>query len=75
MTKSRTQETFKIAHITVVVTDCPSQGSTYGLYAGDDDLPERRTRLFSGHVEDGMTSGLHRLAAHISTLESRKGRT
>jgi hypothetical protein len=73
MTRVRTQETFRIAHITFVVTDCPNQGTTFGLYAGDDGLPERRTRLFSGHIEDGMTTGLHRLAAHISTFEHKKG--
>ena len=71
MTAKKTQETFKIAHFQIVVTDCPNQGSTFGLYVGHDDLPERKNCLFSGHIEDGMTTQLHRLAAHVSTLENQ----
>lgn len=72
MTRKQEQKTFRIAHVNFRVTDCPKNGVTFALIAGDEGLPERQTRLFSGHIEKGMATALHRLAAHISTLEDRK---
>jgi hypothetical protein len=71
MTRKRTQETFEVSHFRVRVTDCPSNGITFALIAGDKNLPERETKMFSGHVEVGMSSELHRLAAHVSGFEEK----
>lgn len=71
MTRKRDIEEFRVAHVGFRVIDCPNQGVTFQLFAGMEDVPERRTALFSGHVEKGMSSQLHRLAAHISTLEEK----
>lgn len=71
MAKAQKVQEFQIAHVTFRVTECPRGGSTFCLIAGESDLPERRTKLFSGHIEKGMATALHRLAAHVSTLEER----
>ena len=77
MTRKLKRTVWRTGHVTWVITDSPERGRTFGLYAcGDDEfgenkLPERKALLFSGHISEGMTTELHRLAAHVSTLEAK----
>lgn len=71
MTRKRQVDVFPVAHVTFKIIDCPHNGKTFSLIAGYGELPERKNTLFSGHIHKGMSSELHRLAAHISTLEAK----
>ncbi len=71
MTRKQEVQTFKVSGLDVRVTDCPRRGVTVAFLTGSEGLPERRRTLFTGRLESGTTSQLHRLAAHLSTKEER----